>query len=40
MAGNYRKDPETVSRLTPEQYRITQQDGAEPESAHKTGSAS
>jgi peptide-methionine (R)-S-oxide reductase len=30
MADNYRKDPEVVSRLTPEQYRITQQAGTEP----------
>ena len=30
MADNYRKDPETISRLTPEQYRITQQNGTEP----------
>ena len=30
MAGNYRKDPEAVSRLTPEQYRITQRNGTEP----------
>jgi peptide-methionine (R)-S-oxide reductase len=30
MADNYRKDPEAVSRLTPEQYRVTQKDGTEP----------
>jgi peptide-methionine (R)-S-oxide reductase len=30
MADNYRKDPEAVSRLTPEQHRITQQNGTEP----------
>jgi peptide-methionine (R)-S-oxide reductase len=30
MADNYRKDPETISRLTPDQYRITQQKGTEP----------
>jgi methionine-R-sulfoxide reductase len=30
MTDNYRKDPETVSRLTPEQYRITQKNGTEP----------
>jgi methionine-R-sulfoxide reductase len=30
MADNYRKDPEAISRLTPEQYRITQQNGTEP----------
>jgi hypothetical protein len=23
MVDNYRKDPEVVSRLTPEQYRVT-----------------
>jgi peptide-methionine (R)-S-oxide reductase len=27
---NYRKDPETVSRLTSEQYRVTQKNGTEP----------
>jgi peptide-methionine (R)-S-oxide reductase len=26
----YRKDPEAVSRLTPEQYRVTQKNGTEP----------
>ena len=30
MAGNYHKDPEAVSRLTPEQYRVTQKNGTEP----------
>ena len=30
MTDNYRKDPEAVSRLTPEQYRITQKNGTEP----------
>jgi len=30
MADNYRKDPETIAGLTPEQYRITQQNGTEP----------
>src|SRR5580698_1511841 len=30
MTGNYRKDPEAVSRLTPGQYRITQKNGTEP----------
>src|ERR1700732_3590732 len=30
MADNYRKDPEAVSRLTPEQYRVTQRKGTEP----------
>jgi peptide-methionine (R)-S-oxide reductase len=28
--SNYRKDPEAISRLTPEQYRVTQQNGTEP----------
>jgi peptide-methionine (R)-S-oxide reductase len=27
--AEYRKTPETVSRLTPEQYRVTQQNGTE-----------
>src|SRR6516162_5019126 len=30
MTSNYRKDPDAVSRLTPEQYRITQKNGTEP----------
>src|SRR6202012_1594569 len=30
MPGNYRKDPEAVSRLNPEQYRVTQKNGTEP----------
>src|SRR5271170_4606715 len=30
MADNYRKDPEAVSRLTPEQYRVTQESATEP----------
>ena len=30
MTGNYRKDPEAVSRLTQEQYRVTQKNGTEP----------
>jgi methionine-R-sulfoxide reductase len=30
MADTYRKDPEAVSRLTREQYRITQRSGTEP----------
>src|SRR4029077_7988694 len=30
MSGNYRNDPEAVSRLTPEQYRVTQKNGTEP----------
>jgi methionine-R-sulfoxide reductase len=30
LSGNYHKDPDAVSRLTPEQYRVTQQDATEP----------
>ena len=30
MSDNYRKDPETIARLTPEQYRVTQEKGTEP----------
>lgn len=30
MANEYRKTPEALSRLTPEQYRVTQEDGTEP----------
>jgi len=30
MADTYRKDPETIARLSPEQYRITQHSGTEP----------
>jgi peptide-methionine (R)-S-oxide reductase len=30
VSDNYRKDPEAISRLTPEQYRVTQQNGTEP----------
>ena len=30
MTDDYRKDPEAVSRLTPEQYRVTQKSGTEP----------
>ena len=30
MSDNYRKDPEAVSRLTPEQYRVTQKSATEP----------
>ena len=30
MSDTYRKDPEAVSRLTPEQYRVTQRRGTEP----------
>ena len=30
MADTYRKDPEAISRLTQEQYRVTQKRGTEP----------
>ena len=30
MSDNYRKDPEAISRLTPEQYKVTQEKGTEP----------
>jgi peptide-methionine (R)-S-oxide reductase len=30
MSDNYRKDPEAIARLTPKQYRVTQQDATEP----------
>ena len=30
MADTYRKDPEAISHLTPEQYQVTQQAGTEP----------
>ena len=30
MSDDYRKDPETISRLTPEQYQVTQEKGTEP----------
>ena len=30
MSDNYRKDPEAISRLTPDQYQVTQQNGTEP----------
>ena len=30
MSDNYRKDPEAIERLTPEQYRVTQKKGTEP----------
>jgi peptide-methionine (R)-S-oxide reductase len=33
--SDYKKDPEQVSRLTPEQYRITQQNGTEPAFANE-----
>jgi len=30
VSNNYRKDTEAISRLTPEQYRVTQQNDTEP----------
>ena len=30
MADTYRKDPEAISQLTPEQFQVTQQAGTEP----------
>ena len=30
MSDTYHKNPEAVSRLTPEQYRVTQKAGTEP----------
>ena len=30
MSDTYRKDPEAISRLTPEQYQVTQKSGTEP----------
>ncbi|RKN55367.1 peptide-methionine (R)-S-oxide reductase [Micromonospora costi] len=30
MSHEYRKDPETISRLSPEQYRVTQEAATEP----------
>ena len=30
MARDYRKDPEVIARLTPEQYRVTQDGDTEP----------
>ncbi len=29
MSVNYRKDPDVIARLTPEQYRVTQESGTE-----------
>src|SRR5271154_202741 len=30
MSDTYRKDPEAIARLTPEQYKVTQQAATEP----------
>jgi peptide-methionine (R)-S-oxide reductase len=30
MTETYRKDPQAISELTPEQYRVTQENGTEP----------
>jgi peptide-methionine (R)-S-oxide reductase len=30
VSDNYRKDPEAISQLTPEQYKVTQKKGTEP----------
>jgi methionine-R-sulfoxide reductase len=30
VSDNYRKDPEAISQLTPEQYRVTQKSATEP----------
>lgn len=30
MSQDYRRTPEAVARLTPEQYRVTQEEGTEP----------
>ncbi len=30
MSDTYRKDPEAISKLTPEQYRVTQKSATEP----------
>jgi methionine-R-sulfoxide reductase len=30
VSDDYRKDPEAISRLTPEQYQVTQEKGTEP----------
>ena len=30
MSDTYRKDPEAIARLTPDQYQVTQQDATEP----------
>ena len=35
MPDRYQKDPEKISQLTPEQYRITQENGTEPAFANE-----
>lgn len=30
MSSDYRKTPEALARLTPQQYKVTQEDGTEP----------
>jgi methionine-R-sulfoxide reductase len=35
VPDRYQKDPEKISRLTPEQYRITQENGTEPAFANE-----
>jgi peptide-methionine (R)-S-oxide reductase len=30
VSDNYRKDPEAIARLTPEQFKVTQKDSTEP----------
>ena len=35
MADTYRKDSEAIAKLTPEQYRVTQQGGTEPAFANE-----
>jgi peptide-methionine (R)-S-oxide reductase len=30
VSKDYRKDPDAISRLTPDQYRVTQEDATEP----------
>ena len=40
MSGTYGEAPDAISRLTPEQYRVTQQIGTAPASATSTGTTS
>ncbi len=35
MTNTYRKDPQAISQLTPEQYRVTQESGTEPAFANR-----